>query len=154
MCGRDFVLVELRKRMNKPKKCSRDSAPRPAPVWTVSRRRIPQCEPARTPPAPVCSALYSEWPLTMLKYPALWLSEHSLTAWPYSRQETEDGSWLIPCSLEASVGSVWYKALYHQSTVVCHCCCYHVCVSLATLHWREVPRETRNDNKTVTSDYS
>ena len=45
-------------RMNKPKKCSRDSAPRPAPVWTVSRMRIPQCGPARTPPAPVWSALY------------------------------------------------------------------------------------------------
>ena len=29
------------------------------PVWTVSRMRIPQCGPARTPPAPVCSALYS-----------------------------------------------------------------------------------------------
>ena len=30
---------------------------RPAPVWTVSRMRISQCGPARTPPAPVCSAL-------------------------------------------------------------------------------------------------
>ena len=43
--------------MNKPKKCSRDSAPRPAPVWTVSRIRFPQCGPARIPHAPVSSAL-------------------------------------------------------------------------------------------------
>ena len=52
-----FVLVALRKCMKLSKKCPRDSASRFAPVWTVSCMRIPQCGPARTPPAPVCSAL-------------------------------------------------------------------------------------------------
>ena len=61
-----FVIVELRKYMNKPKKYSWDSALRPAPVWIVSRMRIPQCGPARNPPTPVCSALYSgpKWSTT------------------------------------------------------------------------------------------
>ena len=63
-----FVLVELRKRMNKPKKCSRDSTPSPAPVWTVSRMRIPQCEPAHA------SVQRSEDGETDPILPFLWIS--------------------------------------------------------------------------------
>ena len=52
-----YILVGLGKCMKKPKICLQDSAPRPTPVWTVSRMRIPQRQPTRMPPASVCSAL-------------------------------------------------------------------------------------------------
>ena len=53
-----------KKMYEQAKICPQDSAPRPALVWTASCMRIPQCGPARTLPAPVCSALYSllHWP--------------------------------------------------------------------------------------------
>ena len=52
-------LCPCRKCMNMPKKCPRDSTPRSAPVCMVSLMRMPQCGPAYTPSAPVCSALKS-----------------------------------------------------------------------------------------------
>ena len=80
-----FCHRRTQKMYEQAKKCSRHSAPTPAPVWTVSRMRILQCGPTRTPPAPLCSALNEKSTLVQVlawcrQAPSHYLSQ----CWPKS----------------------------------------------------------------------